>query len=57
MGDGHRRGAHFDDNLADQIVDDARHDRIKAGGGFVKEDDLGLGRNRARKSDALLHAA
>ena len=57
MGDGHGGGTHFDHDLADQVVDDAGHDGVKAGGGFVEEDDLGLGSDGAGKADAFLHAA
>ncbi len=42
VGDGHRRRAHLRHDLADQVVDDAGHDRVEAGGRLVEEDDLGL---------------
>ncbi len=49
--------AHLGDNLADQLVDDARHNRIKARCGFVEKDHLRVGTDRTGKADALLHTA
>ena len=57
VGDGHCGGPHFDDNLADQIVDDAGHDRVQPGGGFVEKDDFRLCGNGAGQTHAFLHAA
>ena len=57
VGDGDGGGAHLGDQLADQVVDDAGHDRVEAGGGLVEEDDGGVGGDGAGEADALLHAA
>ena len=57
MGDGDGGRAHLGHDFADQVVDDAGHDRIEAGGGFVEEDDFRLGGDGAGEADALLHAA
>ena len=57
MGDGHRGCAHFHDNFADQIVDHTCHNWVETCGGFVEENNLGVGGDGARKPYALLHAA
>ncbi len=43
VGDGHGGGAHLHDDLTDQVVDDAGHDRVQPGGGLVEKDNLRLG--------------
>jgi hypothetical protein len=40
----------------DQIIDDVGVDRIKAGGGFIKEHDLRMGGQGPGQADPLLHA-
>ena len=57
MGDRHGRRAHLGHNLADQIIDNAGHDRVEPRGGFIKENDLGICRNCPCKTHALLHSA
>src|SRR5689334_6883993 len=57
MRDRERGGAHLLHCAHDQVVDDVGHDRIKSGRGLVEEDDLRIGGDRTRKTDALLHAA
>ncbi|OIQ68420.1 hypothetical protein GALL_499870 [mine drainage metagenome] len=57
MGDGHGGDAHFHHDLADQLIDDAGHDGIEAGGRLVKKDDLWLGGDGAGEADTLLHTA
>ena len=44
-------------HIHNQPINHRAHDGIKAGGGFVEENDLGLCRNGPRKGHALLHAA
>ena len=55
VGDGHCGCAHFHHDLADQVVDDARHDRVETGGGFVEKDDLRFRGNGAGEADPFLH--
>ena len=43
--------------LEDQVVEQARADRVEAGGRLVEEEDLGIERHGARQAGALLHAA
>src|SRR5262249_2939084 len=43
--------------LEDQVVEQARADRVEAGARLVEEEDLGIERHRAREAGALLHAA
>ena len=57
MGDRKRRDAQILHRVDDQIVDDVGHDRIKARGRLVEEDDVGIGGDGARQPHALLHAA
>ena len=40
----------------DQIIDDVGHDRIKPGRRLIEKDDLRIGRDGARQTDALLHS-
>ena len=49
--------AHLGDELADEVVDDAGHDRVEAGGRLVEEDHRRVGGDGAGEADALLHAA
>ena len=57
MGDGDRGRAHLGHNLADQRVDDPRHDRVQPRGRFVKENHLRIGADRAGQADPFLHPA
>ena len=43
--------------LEDQVVEQARADRVEAGRRLVEEQDLGIERHGARQAGALLHAA
>ena len=57
VGDGDGGGAEALHAIDDELVDDVGHDGIKAGGGFVEEDDFGIGGDGAGQPHALLHAA
>src|SRR5262249_28330851 len=51
------RGAEAGAELEDQVVEQARADRVEAGARLVEEEDLGVERHGARQPGALLHAA
>ena len=57
MRDAKRRCAKFARAFNDELIDDVGHNRVKAGGGFIKENDFGIGGDGARECDAFLHAA
>ena len=57
MGDRQRGRPQIAHPLDDQLVDHVAHDRVEAGCRLVEEDDLGLRRDGAGQSHALLHAA
>ena len=57
MGDGHRGGAHFYDNFADQVIDNACYYGIEPRGGFIKKDDFWLCGDGSGQAHTFLHAA
>ena len=57
MGDGYGSRAHFHNDFADQIVDDASHNRVKASRWFIKKDNFGIRCYGTGKANTLLHAA
>ena len=57
MGDGQGGGTQFFYTINNQVVDHIAHNRVEAGGRFVKENDFRFRGNGTGKADALLHAA
>ena len=55
MGDGERGGPQRAHAVHNQVIDHIGHNGVEPGGRLIKEDDIGVGRDRAGETDALLH--